>query len=53
LSVPPDSVRCTMTVQVSTSHSRENEGTLRYNSSDYPVCQRSNDYLHATVDSDR
>jgi hypothetical protein len=43
--VPPGSVRCTRTVQVSTSHSRENEGTLRDNSPDCPVSQRSNDYL--------
>jgi hypothetical protein len=43
--VPPHSVRCTRTVQVSTSHSRENEGALRYNSPDCPVSQWSNDYL--------
>jgi hypothetical protein len=43
--VPPDSVWCTRTVHVSTSHSRENEGALRYNSPDCPVCQWSNDYL--------
>jgi hypothetical protein len=34
-------VRCTRTVQVSTNHSRENEGALRYNSPDYPVCHRT------------
>jgi hypothetical protein len=50
--VPPDSVRCIRTIQGSTSHSRENAGTLRYNSPDCPVSQRSNDYLRATVDSD-
>jgi hypothetical protein len=44
-------VRCTRTVQVSTSHSREIEGALHYNSLDCPVSQRSNDYLRATVDS--
>ena len=37
----PDSVRCTRTVQVSTSHSQENEGALRYNSPDCPVCHRT------------
>jgi hypothetical protein len=41
----PDSVRCTRTVQMSNSHSREFQGALRYNSPDCPVCQRSNDYL--------
>jgi hypothetical protein len=46
-------VRCARTVQVSTSHSQENEGVLRYNSPDYPVSQRSNGYLRATVNSDR
>jgi hypothetical protein len=50
--VPPDSVRCTRTVQGSTSHSRENAGELRYNSPDCPVCQPRNGYLHAMVDSD-
>jgi hypothetical protein len=39
--VPPDSVRCTRAVQVSTSHSRKNEGALRYNSPDCPVSQRA------------
>jgi hypothetical protein len=39
--VPPDSVRCTRAVQVSTSHSRENEGALRYNSPDCPVRHRT------------
>jgi hypothetical protein len=36
----PDSVRCPRTVQVSTSHSRENEGALCYNSPDCSVCHR-------------
>jgi hypothetical protein len=36
-----DSVRCTRVVQVSTSHSWENEGALRYNSSDCSVSQRA------------
>jgi hypothetical protein len=49
----PDSVRCTRTVQVSISHSRENEGALHYNSPDCLVSHRSNGYLRATVDSDR
>jgi hypothetical protein len=55
------SVRCTRNVQMSTSHSREFQGALRYNtpshsrefqgalrynSPDCPVSQRSNDYLH-------
>jgi hypothetical protein len=43
--VPPDSVRCTRTVQSPTSHSRVSLGTLRYNSSDCPVHQRSNGYF--------
>jgi hypothetical protein len=43
--VPPDSVRCTRTVQSPTSHSRVSSGALRYNSPDCPVCQRSNGYL--------
>jgi hypothetical protein len=42
---PPDSVRCTRSVQRSTSHSRVSSGALRYNSPDCPVHQRSNDYL--------
>jgi hypothetical protein len=41
----PDSVRCTRTVQMSTSHSLENQGVLRYNSPNCLVCQRSNVYL--------
>jgi hypothetical protein len=40
--VPPDSVRCTRTVQGPTSHSRVSSGALRYNSPDCPVHQRSN-----------
>jgi hypothetical protein len=39
--VPPDSVRCTRTVQGSTSYSRENAGALRYNSPDCSVCHRT------------
>ena len=34
-------VRCPRAVQVSTSHSRENEGALCYNSPDCPVSQRA------------
>jgi hypothetical protein len=36
---------CTRAVQLQTSHSREFQGTLHYNSPDCPVSQRSNDYL--------
>jgi hypothetical protein len=39
---PADSVRCTRTVQSSTSHSREFGDALRYYSSNCPVRQRSN-----------
>jgi hypothetical protein len=42
--VPPDSVRCTRTVQSQTSHSRVFASALRYNSPDCPVHQRSNGY---------
>jgi hypothetical protein len=42
--VPPDSVRCTRTVQVQTRHPRIFPAPLRYNSSDCPVHQRSNGY---------
>jgi hypothetical protein len=55
--VPPDSVRCTRTVQMSTSHSREFQGALHYNLPDCPVRHRTvrwaagNGYLAATVDS--
>jgi hypothetical protein len=45
--VPPNSVRCTLTVQGSTSHSQENAGALCYNSPSV-----GNSYLRATVDSD-
>jgi hypothetical protein len=38
--VPPDSVRCTRSVQGSTSHSRVSSGALRYNSLDCQVCHR-------------
>jgi hypothetical protein len=37
----PDSVRCTRTVQMSTSHSREFQGALRYNSPNCLVCHRT------------
>jgi hypothetical protein len=43
--VPPDSVRCTRTVQRLTLHSRVSQGALRYNSPDCTVHQRSNDYV--------
>jgi hypothetical protein len=39
--VPPDSVRCTRTVQLRTSHLRVSEAALRYNSPDCPVCHRT------------
>jgi hypothetical protein len=39
--VPPDNVRCTKVVQMSTSHSREFGDALRYNSPDCPVCHRT------------
>jgi hypothetical protein len=39
--VPPDSVRCTMPVQGSTSHSRVSAGALCYNSPNCPVCNRT------------
>jgi hypothetical protein len=42
--VPPDSVRCTRTVQNQPSHSRVSSGALRYNSLDCLVHQRSNGY---------
>jgi hypothetical protein len=45
-------VRCTTTVQGSTSHSQENACALRYNSPDCPV-PAGNGYLRATVDSDK
>jgi hypothetical protein len=38
----PDSVRCTRTVQSQTCHSRVSPASLRYNSPDCPVHQRSN-----------
>jgi hypothetical protein len=41
-SVPPDSVRCTRTVQLQTRHPRVSLGVLRYNSLDCLVHQRSN-----------
>jgi hypothetical protein len=40
--VPPDSVRCTRTLQCQTRHSWVSKGVLRYNSPDCPVHQRSN-----------
>jgi hypothetical protein len=39
--VPPDSVRCTRTVQLQTSHLWVSKTELRYNSSDCPVCHRT------------
>jgi hypothetical protein len=39
--VPPDSVRCTRTIQGPTSHSRVFAGALRYNSPDCLVCHRT------------
>jgi hypothetical protein len=42
--VPPDSVRCTRTVQRLTLHSRVSQDALRYKSPDSPVHQRSNGY---------
>lgn len=38
-------VWCTRIVQLQTSHSRENGGTLHFNSQDYPVSQQSNGSL--------
>jgi hypothetical protein len=53
-SVPPDSVRCTTEqcpvhqgLQLRTAHLREFWETLRYNSPDCPVYQRSNGYFSA------
>jgi hypothetical protein len=43
--VPPDSVRCTRTVQSPNSHSRVSTSALRYNSPDCPVHQRGNGYF--------
>jgi hypothetical protein len=43
--VPPDSVRCTRTVQDQTRQSRVSPALLRYNLPDCPVHQRSNDYF--------
>jgi hypothetical protein len=39
--VPPDSVRCTRTVQLRTLHLRVSQASLRYNSPDCPVCHRT------------
>jgi hypothetical protein len=39
--VPPDSVRCTRTVQLRTFHLWVSPVPLRYNSSDCPVCHRT------------
>jgi hypothetical protein len=36
-SVPPNTIQCTMPVQIRSSHSWENAGALRYNSPDCPV----------------
>jgi hypothetical protein len=49
---PLDSVRCTREDRPQTLQLRVFQAQLRYNSPDCPVCQRSNDYLRATVDSD-
>jgi hypothetical protein len=43
--VPPDSVRCTRTVQSQTRLSRVSQGVLRYNSPYCPVHQRINGYF--------
>jgi hypothetical protein len=40
--MPHRTVRCIGAVQMSTSHSRKNEGVLHYNSPDCPVSQWSN-----------
>jgi hypothetical protein len=37
----PDTVQCASLAPPRTSHSRENGGVLRYNSSDCPVCHRT------------
>jgi hypothetical protein len=47
----PDSVRCAREDQPQTLQLRVSQAQLRYNSPDRPVGQRSNGYLHATVDS--
>jgi hypothetical protein len=39
--VPPDSVRCTRTVQLRTGHLRVSTAPLRYNSLNCPVCHRT------------
>jgi hypothetical protein len=39
--VPPDSVRCTSTVQLRTRHLRVSQAALCYNSPDRPVCHRT------------
>jgi hypothetical protein len=39
--VPPDSVRCTRSIQGWTSHSSVSADALRYNSPDYLVCHRT------------
>jgi hypothetical protein len=38
--VPPDSVRCTRTVQLRTRHLQVSKAELRYNLPDCPVCHR-------------
>jgi hypothetical protein len=38
---------CTKAVQLPTNHSQDFQGSLRYNSPDYPVSQRSNGSLRA------
>jgi hypothetical protein len=54
----PDRVRCTMPVQIRSSHSREFEGALRYNSPDRRCATRLSGVpaeqrlTRATIDSD-
>jgi hypothetical protein len=43
--VPPDSVQCTRAKQLWTPQLRVSQTSLRYNSPDCPVHQRSNDYF--------
>jgi hypothetical protein len=39
--VPPDSIRCTRTVQLRTRHLQVSAALIRYNSPDCPVCHRT------------
>jgi hypothetical protein len=43
--VPPDSVRCTWALEAELFTFGKRQRVLRYNSSDCPVCQRSNGYF--------